>query len=428
MNPVEYIRRDSEGSDSDTRRRAAADLVKALVDKFPAEVTQFCTGYVQVRAPPRSSLAASCPCFRRSLDRARPADSRRLRLVPQLPRDAPRRPCWPSTRRPPPRPGRPRTAPSTWCWRSPCAARQVRAPTARPFSCANATRAGHAKATPRAAPPAPTTSKRPAAHLCADYPVCARSEPRRHQHQPARQRAGLFRIPGARPGSPGPPAAAHPRMHATPAMARVTCQSRLWSFLCLATGRCCPSSSRATWRPCPCSRPTPSSSSPPSGEVTGHLIACTSARKGRHTTRASTRRVGDARPACQGAARASHVWQRAGHAQRARRVQRAAPPGARAHRSLLPKEALLTALPSLVKLLTCSSYVVHSYAATCVEKMLAIKVRWRGTVATPRRAKAFWFGNQSARGGSPALEPFVMPCTALDLATLGAMRDELLKA
>ncbi len=27
MNPIEYIRRDAEGSDSDTRRRAAADLV-----------------------------------------------------------------------------------------------------------------------------------------------------------------------------------------------------------------------------------------------------------------------------------------------------------------------------------------------------------------------------------------------------------------
>ncbi len=49
MNPLEYIRRDSEGSDSDTRRRAAADLVKSLVEKFPQEVTQLCTGYVQVR-------------------------------------------------------------------------------------------------------------------------------------------------------------------------------------------------------------------------------------------------------------------------------------------------------------------------------------------------------------------------------------------
>ena len=51
MNPLEYIRRDAEGSDSDTRRRAAADLVKSLTVKFPAQVTQLCTGYVQVRIP-----------------------------------------------------------------------------------------------------------------------------------------------------------------------------------------------------------------------------------------------------------------------------------------------------------------------------------------------------------------------------------------
>lgn len=49
MNPLEYIRRDAEGSDSDTRRRAAADLVRSLTDKFPAQVSQLFTGYVQVR-------------------------------------------------------------------------------------------------------------------------------------------------------------------------------------------------------------------------------------------------------------------------------------------------------------------------------------------------------------------------------------------
>ena len=38
MNWVEYVRRDTEGSDSDTRRRAASELVKALTDRFPAEV------------------------------------------------------------------------------------------------------------------------------------------------------------------------------------------------------------------------------------------------------------------------------------------------------------------------------------------------------------------------------------------------------
>ena len=35
---VEYVRRDAEGSDSDTRRRAATDLVKALTEKFQPEV------------------------------------------------------------------------------------------------------------------------------------------------------------------------------------------------------------------------------------------------------------------------------------------------------------------------------------------------------------------------------------------------------
>jgi hypothetical protein len=55
MNPLEYIRRDAEGSDSDTRRRAAADLVRSLTEKYPEQVTQLCTGYVQVGAPPRAA-------------------------------------------------------------------------------------------------------------------------------------------------------------------------------------------------------------------------------------------------------------------------------------------------------------------------------------------------------------------------------------
>lgn len=38
MNWVEYVRRDTEGSDSDTRRRAASELVKSLTERFPAEV------------------------------------------------------------------------------------------------------------------------------------------------------------------------------------------------------------------------------------------------------------------------------------------------------------------------------------------------------------------------------------------------------
>lgn len=38
MNWVEYVRRDTEGSDSDTRRRAASELVKSLTDRFPQQV------------------------------------------------------------------------------------------------------------------------------------------------------------------------------------------------------------------------------------------------------------------------------------------------------------------------------------------------------------------------------------------------------
>jgi exportin-2 (importin alpha re-exporter) len=45
-NPVEFIRRDAEGSDSDTRRRAAADLVRALTGRFESQVTELCAGYV----------------------------------------------------------------------------------------------------------------------------------------------------------------------------------------------------------------------------------------------------------------------------------------------------------------------------------------------------------------------------------------------
>lgn len=37
MNFVEYVRRDTEGSDFDTRRRAATELVKALQGNFEAE-------------------------------------------------------------------------------------------------------------------------------------------------------------------------------------------------------------------------------------------------------------------------------------------------------------------------------------------------------------------------------------------------------
>ena len=38
-NPEEYIRRDLEGSDVDTRRRAACDLVKGLSRFFEPQIT-----------------------------------------------------------------------------------------------------------------------------------------------------------------------------------------------------------------------------------------------------------------------------------------------------------------------------------------------------------------------------------------------------
>eukprot|EP00741_Cyanophora_paradoxa_P021915 tig00021428_g21154.t1 len=45
-NPQEYLRRDIEGSDTDTRRRAACELVKGLCVRFEAPVTEVCTGYI----------------------------------------------------------------------------------------------------------------------------------------------------------------------------------------------------------------------------------------------------------------------------------------------------------------------------------------------------------------------------------------------
>lgn len=47
-NPEEYIRRDMEGSDFDTRRRSACDLVKALSRNFEGPVIQNFSQYVQV--------------------------------------------------------------------------------------------------------------------------------------------------------------------------------------------------------------------------------------------------------------------------------------------------------------------------------------------------------------------------------------------
>eukprot|EP01114_Cavostelium_apophysatum_P013267 TRINITY_DN3173_c0_g1_i1.p1 TRINITY_DN3173_c0_g1~~TRINITY_DN3173_c0_g1_i1.p1 ORF type:complete len:974 (+),score=292.68 TRINITY_DN3173_c0_g1_i1:302-3223(+) len=45
-NPVEYIRRDIEGSDMDTRRRAATELVKGLRKFYDVQTTQICASYI----------------------------------------------------------------------------------------------------------------------------------------------------------------------------------------------------------------------------------------------------------------------------------------------------------------------------------------------------------------------------------------------
>jgi exportin-2 (importin alpha re-exporter) len=44
--PIEFIRRDLEGSDSDTRRRSATDLVRSLAELFEARLTALFGGYV----------------------------------------------------------------------------------------------------------------------------------------------------------------------------------------------------------------------------------------------------------------------------------------------------------------------------------------------------------------------------------------------
>ncbi len=44
--PVEYIRRDIEGSDSDTRRRSATELVKGLRKHYEQPCTQICSAYL----------------------------------------------------------------------------------------------------------------------------------------------------------------------------------------------------------------------------------------------------------------------------------------------------------------------------------------------------------------------------------------------
>lgn len=45
--PMEYIKRDLEGNDNATRRRAASELVRGLLEQFPAEVTAIIGSYIQ---------------------------------------------------------------------------------------------------------------------------------------------------------------------------------------------------------------------------------------------------------------------------------------------------------------------------------------------------------------------------------------------
>lgn len=47
-NPLDYIRKDIEGSDNDTRRRATMDLVRSLMKFFAPQVTNLCLGYINI--------------------------------------------------------------------------------------------------------------------------------------------------------------------------------------------------------------------------------------------------------------------------------------------------------------------------------------------------------------------------------------------
>lgn len=59
-NPEEYIRRDIEGSDVDTRRRAACDLVKVLSRFFEEKMMQIFGQYVQVRLTVNTTFTPLC--------------------------------------------------------------------------------------------------------------------------------------------------------------------------------------------------------------------------------------------------------------------------------------------------------------------------------------------------------------------------------
>ncbi|CAG9460697.1 unnamed protein product [Pedinophyceae sp. YPF-701] len=66
MNPADFIMRDSEGSDSDTRRRMACELVRSLARRFQREVTQLCLQYINAMlqeyeaAPTAQYVAKDC--------------------------------------------------------------------------------------------------------------------------------------------------------------------------------------------------------------------------------------------------------------------------------------------------------------------------------------------------------------------------------
>lgn len=46
--PIDYIRLDLEGSDTDTRRRAAGDLVRGLLEHFAKNVTDILSSYISL--------------------------------------------------------------------------------------------------------------------------------------------------------------------------------------------------------------------------------------------------------------------------------------------------------------------------------------------------------------------------------------------
>ena len=125
MNWVEYVRRDTEGSDSDTRRRAACELVKALRERFPTEVGARGRGGAVRGGRAATFSTRTRPSAPPHTHPPTPARARRCQSCSLGMWQA----CWQSTRPPPPPPGAPRTAPPTLSPRWRCAARpRQRAP------------------------------------------------------------------------------------------------------------------------------------------------------------------------------------------------------------------------------------------------------------------------------------------------------------